>query len=107
MPTCTIFFFIVGEVLNAMVKQATKIVEVVGIKVPKKIQQQILSQYAMNIKFTLIILFIKVLAIRDFLRYFHMESLITPYNKIVQCERPLRLGGWLVSFMANVYKRES
>jgi len=78
MPTCTIFFFIVGEVLNAMVKQAIKIVEVVGIKVPKKIQQQILSQYAIDIKFTLIIFFIKVLAIRDFLRYFHMKSLITP-----------------------------
>jgi hypothetical protein len=34
-------FLIVGEVLNAMVKQAIKIVEVVGIKVPNKVQQQI------------------------------------------------------------------
>jgi hypothetical protein len=63
-------FFIVGEVLNAMVKQATEIVEVVGIKVPKKIQQQILSQYANDIKFTIIILFIKVLSIRDFFKVF-------------------------------------
>jgi len=47
-------FFIVGEVLNAMVKQATKIVEVVGIKVPKIGQQQILSQYAMTLKLLLL-----------------------------------------------------
>jgi hypothetical protein len=70
MPTCTIFVFHSGEVLNAMVKQATKIIEVVGIKVPKKGQQQILSQYANDIKITIIILFINVLSIRDFLKVF-------------------------------------
>jgi hypothetical protein len=63
-------FFIVGEVLNAMVKQATKIVEVVGIKVLKKIQQQILSQYANDIKFIVIILFINTLSIKDCFKVF-------------------------------------
>jgi hypothetical protein len=53
-----------------MVKQAIKIVEVVGIKVPNKVQQQIWSQYANDIKFTIIILSIKVLSIIDFLKVF-------------------------------------
>jgi hypothetical protein len=63
-------FLIVGEVLNAIVKQATEIVEVVGIKVPNKVQQQILSQYANDIKFTILILSIKVLSIKYFLKVF-------------------------------------
>jgi hypothetical protein len=53
-----------------MVKQAIKIIEVVGIKVPNKVRQQILSQYENDIKFVIIILFIKVLSIKDFLKVF-------------------------------------
>ncbi len=53
-----------------MVKQASEIVEIVGIKIPNKVQQQNLSQYANDIKFTIIILCIKVLSIRDFLKVF-------------------------------------
>ncbi len=51
-------------------KQAIEIVEVVGIKVPNKVQQQILSQYANDIKFIILILSIKVLCIKIFFKVF-------------------------------------